>query len=112
MANSVLKATCMAALILLCSLQIHAKVVDEIEKTFKVDNNSSFRLDNINGSVDIIGWSRDVIKVIAVITADNQRDRDRINVDMVQNRQGVSVETRYAKKQTWVRVIQGKLIIR
>ena len=98
MSNSILKSVCMATLMLTCSLQIQAKVVDEIEKTFEVDSNSSFQLDNINGSVDIIGWSRDVIKVTAVITANNQAERDRISIDIIQNSRGVNVETRYAKQ--------------
>jgi len=109
MSNSILKSVCMATLMLTCSLQIQAKVVDEIEKTFKVDSDSSFRLDNINGSLDIIGWNKDVIKVTAVITADNQRDRDRISIDMVQNSRGVNVETRYAKKSTSKNLHSGKV---
>jgi len=109
MTNSILKSVCMATLMLTCSLQIQAKVVDEIEKTFKVDSDSSFRLDNINGSLDIIGWNKDVIKVTAVITADNQRDRDRISIDIIQNSRGVNVETRYAKQIEGVEHHSGKI---
>lgn len=103
MRNSILKTACISTFILTFAMQVQAKVVDEIVKSFQVEADSSLRLDNINGSVDIVAWKKNEIKVTAVITADKQEDRDRISIEMVQNGRGVNVETRYTKQSSWGR---------
>ncbi|WDE06605.1 DUF4097 family beta strand repeat protein [Thalassomonas viridans] len=81
--------------------QVNADVTDEINKSFTVGDNSSFRLENVNGSVDIQSWQEKVIRVTAIIEADDQDDRDRISIDMSQNDRGVRVETRYENNSGW-----------
>ena len=62
MRKTILKTACISTFILTFAMQAQAKVVDEVEKSFKVESNSSLRLDNINGSVDIIAWKRMKLK--------------------------------------------------
>ena len=81
----------------------YADVKDTIEKSFDVSEEVVLRLANINGAVDIKGWDKSKIKVTAIITADNQEDRDRIKVAFDQRSNGVSVETEYEKKSSWGR---------
>ena len=101
MTHFISKSLCVATLTALIACQANADVVDEISKSFNVEDSSSFRLDNVNGGVDIQSWQEKVIKVIATIKADDQDDRDRISVNMSQNDRGVSVETRYEKASGW-----------
>lgn len=88
------------SLVILCllglaSIQVNAGVVDEIEKSFQVDSNSRFSLENVNGAVNIQSWDKSEIKVSVTITADDQRSIDNISIDMKQHGNKVSVETRY-----------------
>jgi len=99
MKNSLLKISCASLFAL--ALQVQAKVVDEVERSFDVDADSSLRLENINGGVNILAWDKNIIRVNAVITADDQDDRERIHIDMDQNSRGVHVETRYEKESGW-----------
>jgi len=101
MTNLIAKSLLVAGFAGLMTWQANADVVDEINKSFTVGENSSFRLENVNGSVDIQSWQQKVIQVTAIIEADDQDDRDRISVDMSQNDRGVSVETRYEKASGW-----------
>lgn len=101
MNNLICKSLCVAGFATVMAWQANADVIDEINKSFTVGDNSSFRLENVNGSVDIQSWQEKVIQVTAIIEADDQDDRDRISVDMNQNDRGVSVETRYEKTSGW-----------
>lgn len=107
MNNSLLKATGLS--LFLFAMPTIADVVDEIEKSFDVSSDAKFKLENINGKVNITAWNKDVIQVNAVVTAKNQDDRDRIHIDMDQNNQGVHVETRYDKGGSWGNHSSGKV---
>jgi hypothetical protein len=91
------------SLISLLSTFSHAEVVDEIEKSFAVNHQASFQLDNVNGSLAVKAWNKPTIKVTATITADNQADRDNIMVNMQQTPNGVITETRYKEQGSWGR---------
>lgn len=91
----------MAACVLVISASANADVQNEIVKTFSVGEQAELRLENVNGEVDIKGWSKNEIKVTAVIMAKNQEALDRISVDMDKNARGVSVETHYKHNNGW-----------
>lgn len=86
---------------LLLSVSAYADVRDEIVKNYNVSERAEFRLENINGEVEIKGWDKNEIKVTAIITADNQEARDRITIEIDENGRGVSVETNYKKSSSW-----------
>jgi len=96
-------------LALTLSLNVQAKVEDEVIKSFTVSERAEFRLENINGAVEIIGWNKNEIKVIATIVANNQKDRDRITIEMDKNGRGVSVETHYKESSGWGSNHSGKV---
>tara|TARA_R110000787_G_scaffold284944_1_gene399363 strand:- start:71 stop:838 length:768 start_codon:yes stop_codon:yes gene_type:complete len=101
MSTSFIKNILLCSFITLLSTSVQADVVDKIEKTFAVNDNTSFRLSNINGSVAIRSWENSTIKVIATVAADNQVDRDNMVIDMQQSGVEVSVETRYKEHESW-----------
>lgn len=90
----------LAGIVLTTSLQVFADVRDEVKKSFVVSEGAEFRLSNVNGEVDVQGWDKNEIQVVAIIQAKDQDARDRIEVDMKENSRGVSVETQY-KKSSW-----------
>lgn len=75
----------------------YADVKDVVEKSFSVNDNSTFTLSNINGEVEITSWQQEKIKVVATIKADDQESRDRISVKMKQHGEQVDVSTHYEK---------------
>ncbi|GAA6205266.1 MULTISPECIES: DUF4097 family beta strand repeat-containing protein [Thalassotalea] len=86
-----------------------AEVHDEITKIFTVAEPTEFRLDNVNGDVEIRAWDNDKIKVNAVIKAKNQAARERITIEMNENDRGISVETHYKKSSGWGRNHSGSV---
>lgn len=109
MSSSFIKIFLVTSFIALISTHVQANVVDEIEQTFDVNDETSFRLNNINGSVAINGWERSIIKVTATITTDSQEARDNIVIDMLQLSNGVNVETRYKEQGRWKHNNSGKV---
>jgi len=83
------------------SLPVKADVTDKIEKEFSVNANSNFKLENINGSVEIVSWQEPTIKVIAEISADNQTSFDRVEVKITQSGETVRVVTDYESDSNW-----------
>ncbi len=83
------------------SLPVQAEVVDKVERSFTVDENSKFSLENINGAVVISSWQEPTIKVVGTIRADNQKQRDQVRVKMQQKGQQVAVATHYEEKSSW-----------
>jgi DUF4097 and DUF4098 domain-containing protein YvlB len=70
---------------------------DKISRTFEVQASSHFNLSNINGSVSISAWEKNIIEVTAIIDTNNESDRDKISIIMDENAHGVNVETKYEK---------------
>ena len=101
MNTSIIKFIATSSVIATLSFIAQADVVDEIEKTFDVNAQTTFRLDNVNGSVAISAWDKSSIKVIATIRAENQEDRDNMVIDMQQLSEEVNVKTRYKKDNKW-----------
>lgn len=83
------------------SLSAFADVTDTVEQSFDVNTNSQFSLNNINGAVEINSWDEQIIKVEAIIRAEDQEEFDRVNVKMAQNGESVSVETDYEENSKW-----------
>lgn len=90
-----------SALSSIFAFSVSATVTDTIEKSFDVEANSLFSLSNINGEVDIVSWSDQVIKIEATINADNQDARDRVKIKIKQSDEKVSVKTDYEERSTW-----------
>ena len=80
---------------------VRADVTDIIEKSFDVDESSLFSLNNINGEVDIISWSTPVIKVKAIITADEQEEINLVHIKMKQDNGEISINTKYDDNDSW-----------
>jgi len=95
--NSLLSLVIFSSSILL-SLQVAAQINEKTEKSFTVNNESHFSLNNINGAVAITSWQENTIKVIASISAKNQESFDDVSIHMDKRGNKVSVKTHYKEK--------------
>ena len=85
----------LSTLVSITALPVRAEVTDTVEQIFQVEDNSQFSLENINGAVTISSWSESSIKVTATIRADNQEQRDRVEINMRQRGDHVDVSSEY-----------------
>ena len=100
--NNLMKSTLVVcSLVGTYALAGNGDVVDTINQSFDVDSNSRFSLENVNGAVSISSWNEATIKVEATISAENQSQRDNVEVKMKQNGQHVKVETHYQENSRW-----------
>lgn len=78
-----------------------ARPFDEtFDRTYRLGQEGSVELGNINGSVDISGWDRDVVEVHAVKrTANNAADLRRVRIEVGSTPNHLSIETRYSQDE-------------
>mgnify|MGYP000468780448 CR=1 FL=1 len=98
MKTTLLKTIGIGTIFSVLTLSVNADVVDTIEKSFDVNANSELSLDNVNGKVEIISWSKQQVQVNATIKADSQEERERITIEMQQKGKEIKVKTRYKDK--------------
>ncbi|SET83508.1 DUF4097 family beta strand repeat-containing protein [Thalassotalea agarivorans] len=91
----------LATLIVTISFNTLADVEDVIQKTFDVDADVKFSLENINGGVTIESWSQNSIEVIATIKAKTQDDRDKVKIEFKSSSSKVEVETKHKESSMW-----------
>jgi DUF4097 and DUF4098 domain-containing protein YvlB len=104
MKNALKKQLTLATILSLSTItSVYAEVKESIEKSFTVSAQATLRLANVNGGVEIKGWDKSEIKITAMITAKNQEDRERINIEFSERSSDVSVETQYTKQSSWGR---------
>jgi putative adhesin len=95
---------CMPLLTLavLTVVSVPARAVDEVfSKSYHLDSNGSFELQNVNGSVEIMGWDRDTVEVYAVKSAKSAlADLSRVQIDVASAPDHLSVATRYPQEKS------------
>lgn len=74
-----------------------ASVSEEVEYNFDVSSGSNFKLENVNGDIDITAWDQNSINVIAIKTADNDEDLERIEIVIDESSNGVRIDTKHHK---------------
>lgn len=79
------------------SFTAQAQVVDSFHQSVSGASAKNLRLGNVNGDVEINAWAENYIDIVATITADNQRERERIRIEVIERDEEVSVETKYAE---------------
>jgi Putative adhesin len=69
-------------------------------RTYPLNSGGSFLLENVNGSVRVLGWEREEVEVRAVKSSfRNARDLDRVQIDVVSQPGRVAVRTLYPEGQ-------------
>jgi len=76
------------------------KVQEEFHKTYPLNADGQFRLDNVNGKVNITTWDRQEVKVDAVKRADNQQDLTATKIEIDSKPSRITIHTKYPNSKT------------
>ena len=93
--SSLTGAVAAATLALLLSIPARAEVTQEFHKTVPLNADGRVSLNNINGDVEITGWSRNEVQIDAVKTARDQERLDEAQVEVDGSGNSVDIETHY-----------------
>jgi DUF4097 and DUF4098 domain-containing protein YvlB len=83
---------------LLIACRLHAEVTETFTQTYPISASGSLSLENVNGPVEIIGWSKNEVQVEAIKTAPDAEDLARIQLLIEATPDRVSIETKHKKK--------------
>lgn len=86
---------------LLATGSLFASVTEEETFSFKLDDGGRFSLSNVNGSVVVTGGGDDSVEIIATKKADNQKDLDKIEIEITNSPDEIVVETELGKSDRW-----------
>jgi len=72
----------------------------EFNQSYPLQPGGSFELQNVNGTVDVQGWDRNVVEVHAVKTAkEKESDLERVSIEVDARPDAVSIATRYPQNE-------------
>jgi hypothetical protein len=72
----------------------------EFNQSYPLQPGGSFELQNVNGTVDVQGWDRNVVEVHAVKTAkEKESDLERVTIEVDARPDAVSIVTRYPQNE-------------
>jgi DUF4097 and DUF4098 domain-containing protein YvlB len=72
----------------------------EFNQSYSLQPGGTFELQNVNGTVEVQGWDRDLVEVHAVKTATlKESDLERVSIDVHSDPTGVSIATRYPQNE-------------
>ena len=86
---------------LLATGSLFASVTEEETFSFELDDGGRFSLSNVNGSVVVTGGSGDSVEIIATKKADNQKDLDKIEIEVTHSSNEITVETELGGSNHW-----------
>jgi DUF4097 and DUF4098 domain-containing protein YvlB len=75
-----------------------AKVTEKFTQSYPLDANGSIQLENVNGSVEIVGWDKNEVSLEAEKTARDQEGLDRMHLKIESSSRRLSIKTEYEKK--------------
>ena len=92
-------ALCTLLLAVVCAAPSFA-ISKEFNHSYSLQPGGSLELQNVNGTVDVQGWDRDVVEVHAVKTAKHKEsDLERVSIDVDARKDVVSIVTRYPQNE-------------
>lgn len=94
--------TLFIAAALVASLTANAKVTKEETYTFKINTGGNLSVSNVNGSITVTGGDTDEIEVLAIKSADSQKELDKIEIKIDQSADSVVIETELSGSRRWL----------
>lgn len=99
-----LRKAIIATAVLVCALAVAAvpsfAISKEFNQSYPLQPGGTFELQNVNGTVEVQGWDKDVVEVHAVKTAKlKESDLERVSIDVNANAGAVSIATRYPQNE-------------
>jgi len=84
-----------AVLALLIASPAYADVTQEFHRTVPLSANGQVSLDNINGDVEIVGWSRNEVQIDAIKSASDQQRLNDLTIEINNSSDSVEISTKY-----------------
>lgn len=85
------------ALVLAFTTAASARVTEKFAHTYPLDAQGSIRLENINGSVEIVAWDKAEVSLEAEKSAKNEEGLKRMNLKITSTPQRLTIKTEYEK---------------
>ena len=86
---------------LLATGSLFASVTEEETFSFKLNDGGRFSISNVNGSIVVTGGAGDSVEIIATKKADNQKDLDKIEIEISHSADEIVVETDLGGSDHW-----------
>src|SRR5215813_4676106 len=72
----------------------------EFNQSYALQPGGTFELQNVNGTVEVQGWDKNVVEVRAVKTAKvRESDLERVAIDVQAKSDGIAIMTRYPQNE-------------
>jgi len=101
MLRPALRATALSVLLVAVIWAVPSFAISkEFNQSYTLQAGGSLELQNVNGTVDVQGWDRDVVEVHAVKTAKHREsDLERVSIEVDARPDAVSISTRYPQNE-------------
>lgn len=101
MLRPALRATAFVAMLLSVVWAIPSFAISkEFNQSYPLQSGGTLELQNVNGTVDVQGWDRDVVEVHAVKTAkQKESDLERVTIEVDARPDAVSIATHYPQNE-------------
>src|SRR6188768_2637663 len=85
------------ALLASASIAASAKVTEKFAQTYPLDAKGSIRVENVNGSVEIVAWDKAEVSLEAEKSAKNQDALSRMHLKIESTSSQLSIKTEHEK---------------
>lgn len=89
------------AVALLATGSLFASVTEEETFTYQLDDGGRFSVSNVNGSITVTGGDGNSVEIIATRKASNQKELDKIEIEITHSASEIVVETELGKSGSW-----------
>jgi len=97
------------AVALLASGSLFASVTEEETFSFNLEDGGRFSISNVNGSITVTGGKGDSVEIIATKKAKNQKDLDRIEIEVSHSVSEIEIETELGDSDKWYSNTTGQV---
>lgn len=88
----------LTAALALATTAASAKVTEKFAQTYPLEANGSIRLENVNGSVEIVAWDKAEVSLVAEKSAKNEEGLKRMSLKIESTPQRLFIKTEHEKK--------------
>ncbi len=85
----------------LVSSSLFASVSEEKTFSYTLNDGGRFSISNVNGSITVTGGSGNNVEIVATKKADNQKDLDKIEIEISHSASEIVIETEIGESNGW-----------
>jgi DUF4097 and DUF4098 domain-containing protein YvlB len=89
-------------LVLCLTAAADAAVKETIEKTVPIAADGRLSVQNVNGAIEISGWDRPEVHVVAIKKARDRDELEEIEVEIIESGDHVKIRTHHGERRGWM----------